>query len=189
MANMADWLELAVLLLVGLVLRECEAQRCQAIKAPMCRGLVGYTHTRLPRGSTHASTYLQMDPLWPFIDIGCSANLRIMTCAFYMPRCPPGNAAGVGWKPCRETCVRARNGCRETMKQMQFPWPRDFKCFRLRPMSRGRCVPPVPETGNCNRNHVSCSRNRVPYCRNLPFSQGASPNMFLQCNATELRVS
>ncbi|ESO87898.1 hypothetical protein LOTGIDRAFT_89037, partial [Lottia gigantea] len=119
------------------------ASSCEDITLPMCRGLVPYSQTLLPNEFGHTTqrqVYRALEYLWPFMDIGCSRNFRVMACGLYLPKCPTGGQR-MGFKPCRETCKKARR-CRRRLTELQSTWPREFKCPKLKPKSSGKCIEP-----------------------------------------------
>lgn len=154
--------------------------RCEQIQVPMCKGLVGYNATRLPNKFGHrtqAEVYWALQPWWPFMDAGCSNNLRNFLCGLYLPRCIAGDPEPQ--YPCAETCKKAKVRCRRQMRIQKMPW--SFRCGELLPKSSRKCIRPERERKKRHyRHYVLCEINRLAMCQDIPFSQGSLPNMFLQ---------
>ncbi|XP_050399430.1 secreted frizzled-related protein 4 [Patella vulgata] len=162
--------------------------QCETIFLPMCRGLVGYRRTHLPNQFGHTTqmqVYRSLEYLWPFMDIGCSRNFRVLACGMYLPKCPGNTGVEGGLKPCKETCRRARR-CRTKMRELQSEWPTDFNCNTLLPRKSKKCIPPVSERPRCANQHVTCQRNEHDFCQGLNFPLGMLPNMFLQCSKQDI---
>lgn len=101
------------LVAISLVISCCHGDdECQEVVVPMCRGLVGYTHTRLPNRFGHVTqseVYRAIERYWPFMDSDCHKNFRLTVCGTFLPKCSTGSTATV--LPCRETCFSAKRGC------------------------------------------------------------------------------
>ncbi|XP_067653914.1 uncharacterized protein [Haliotis asinina] len=171
-----------------LVTLPTNSTECELIQVPMCRGMIGYSHTRLPNQFGHTTqlqVYRALEYMWPFMDIGCSVDFRTTACGYHLPKCTPGESELQ--LPCKETCNRARR-CNVRMRQLQSQWPSEFKCRTLTSHRQGRCVPPKQRGESCHQRHLTCERNPIPLCQNLTFSQGSLPNMFLQCKVEEIEA-
>lgn len=156
--------------------------KCELIQVPMCNGLITYNSTKLPNRfghKTQAQVYWALQPWWPFIDAGCSDNLRNFLCGLYLPRCA-GNDSEAHY-PCQETCKKAKVRCQKMMRQQHIRWSPDFKCNSLLPKSSKTCIKPERERKKKkNKEYVLCEVNKLPMCMAIPFPQGSLPNMFLQ---------
>lgn len=165
-----------------------KGRTCETIQVPMCKGLVRYNTTILPNKfghKTQADVYWALQPWWPFIDAGCSNNLRDFLCGLYLPRC-----TGDGREPhypCAETCRKAKVRCAKQMRREHMRWMPEFQCHRFLPKASKNCIRPQRERKkNKNRQYVLCEQNNLPLCRGIPFSQGSLPNMFLQVSLFNL---
>lgn len=160
--------------------------RCEPVQVAMCKGLVNYNMTRLPNKFGHksqAEVYWALQPYWPFMDAGCSDNLRLFLCGLYLPKCT--DAARAPLYPCAETCQKAKVRCRKQMRDQKMTW--DFRCKGMQPKSTRQCIRPVRENKKRKyRQYVLCEKNKLPLCMGVPFTQGSLPNMFLQGDARML---
>ncbi|KAK7089824.1 uncharacterized protein [Littorina saxatilis] len=159
-------------------------RRCEEIEVPMCKGLVGYTHTKLPNRFNHTTqlqVYRVLEHLWAMIDRGCSQNFRLLACSLYLPRCA-GRGAARG--PCRKTCKVTRRVCQASLQQFGYTWPEEFDCNAL---PKKRCLK-QGRHNSCSMDHTQCVDIDLPMCTDLSFRIGMSPNMFGQCNRTEIAM-
>ncbi|BFZ20711.1 hypothetical protein BsWGS_23750 [Bradybaena similaris] len=165
-----------------------QENQCQLIQVPMCKGLIAYNATRLPNRfghTTQTEVYWALQPWWPFIDSGCSDNLRNFLCGLYLPRCAGNNSEP--HYPCQETCKKAKVRCQKTMRQQHVRWGSDFKCITLLPKTSKQCVKPERERKKKqHKEYVLCEVNKLPMCQGIPFPQGSLPNMFLQADKSEI---
>ncbi|RUS91953.1 hypothetical protein EGW08_000355, partial [Elysia chlorotica] len=161
---------------------------CETIQVPMCKNLIPYNTTQLPNQfghSTQAQVYWAMQRWWPFMDAGCSDNLRNFLCALYLPQCVGDQSAPL--YPCMETCRKAKQRCRQQMRRQGVKWNQHFKCKRLLSRATNRCVKPQRESKKAaNREYVLCEANKLSMCQNIPFTQGSLPNMYLQSDLSEI---
>uniref|UniRef100_A0A0B6ZVQ7 FZ domain-containing protein n=1 Tax=Arion vulgaris TaxID=1028688 RepID=A0A0B6ZVQ7_9EUPU len=166
------------------------ARKCEQIQVPMCKGLIKYNSTKLPNRFGHVTqtdVYWALQPWWPFIDAGCSDNLRNFLCALYLPKCV-GDDSDPQY-PCQETCKKAKVRCQKTMRRQNIRWSPDFKCNALQPKSSKLCVKPERERKKkYNKEYVLCQVNKLPMCQGIPFPQGSLPNMFLQGDLQEIET-
>ncbi|XP_076438332.1 uncharacterized protein LOC143277417 [Babylonia areolata] len=156
--------------------------RCEEIQVPMCKGLVGYTHTRLPNRFNHTSqlhVYRVLEHLWAQIDTGCSNNLRLLACSLYLPRC---NGRGPAREPCRKTCKVTQRACGRRLEALGYSWPEQFDCRQL---PKKRCLKHGPHQ-TCAAAYTRCQPIDLPMCQGLSYSDGMSPNMFGQCNRSQI---
>lgn len=149
----------------------------------MCRGLVGYTHTRLPNRFGHVTqseVYRAIERYWPFMDSDCHKNFRLTVCGTFLPKCSTGSNAPV--LPCRETCFSAKRGCSQKLKQGGTKWPnRQLKCNRFRRKRQGSCLKAVPNhMAPAPLRYAYCEQNTFSACANLSLQIRTLPNMFLQ---------
>jgi len=128
-----------------------------------------------------------LEPIWQFMDRGCSNNLRLLACGMALPKCTQkGNTTSVEL-PCKETCFYAKKGCSKDMKSLGFKWPRKLKCKKLRRKRQKMCLRPHPRLkGKRRPNYAYCQRNTFPMCQNLTFEIGTLPNMFWQDEESEI---
>ena len=165
--------------------------QCEPVEVPMCKGLVGYNMTRMPNQYGHQNqneVYWALQPWWPYMDIGCSPNLRLLLCGMYLPKCTPGSSEVQ--LPCKETCRRAKNACSVDLRRQGRPWVNyGFRCPNL-PAERSRkCIPPAKERKKKRRlQYVVCQKNTLSICANnkTPYTFGSVPNMFLQWSVREM---
>ncbi|KAH9498973.1 Frizzled-5 [Bulinus truncatus] len=161
---------------------------CEPIQVPICRGLVQYNMTKLPNKFGHTNqnqVYWALQPWWPFIDAGCSDNLRNFLCGLFLPKCVGENVEP--HYPCVETCKKAKIRCKKQMRMQSFKWSKDFKCGRLLSKDSHRCIKPEREgKKKQNREYVPCQKNNLPMCQGIPFSLGSLPNTYLQGDANEI---
>ncbi|CAL1530030.1 unnamed protein product [Lymnaea stagnalis] len=159
---------------------------CEEIFLPMCKGLVPYTHTKLPNQFNHTTqleVYKHIEHTWAYMDHSCSNNMRLTICALYLPKCQ-GKQAGIG--PCKTTCLRAKKNCGQQLKEIfALNWQEKFECA---PLPNKRCVKPVKDEP-CSQEYPSCESNSViTTCANLTFTWGTLPNMFGQCRAKDINI-
>ncbi|XP_076436695.1 uncharacterized protein LOC143276159 [Babylonia areolata] len=164
---------------------------CEEVMVPMCRGLVGYNYTRLPNRFNHTSqqqVYWALQPWWPFIDMGCSDNLRTFLCALYLPRCTPG-VLGTDL-PCRKTCTKARSRCSALVGHHGLLWGDHLDCASLSGTKKSQsCVRSKRETNKKRRRQIAeCQPNPVAMCQNMPYTLGSLPNPFMQSDLDEIVV-
>ncbi|KAL8562926.1 hypothetical protein ACOMHN_004618 [Nucella lapillus] len=164
---------------------------CEEVMVPMCRGLVDYSHTRLPNRFNHTTqqqVYWALQPWWPFIDMGCSDNLRTFLCALYLPRCAPGELSTD--LPCRKTCTKARSRCAAIVEHHGLQWGDDLDCATLSGSKKSRgCVRSRRETNKKRRRQIAeCQPNPVSMCQNMPYTLGSLPNPFMQSDLDEITV-
>lgn len=152
---------------------------CEPLMAPMCRGQVPYNMTRLPNQfghQTQSQATRALEAYWPYMDINCSKNFRILACAIFLPKCL---GEGIPSQlPCKATCRVAKSKCQYVFNDYRVSWPTRLKCIRL-PTTEcvGPVVDPVLPAG---LEHTRCERNLLPICQNLTMNTGFLPNMFLQ---------
>lgn len=163
---------------------------CEEIMVPMCRGLIGYTHTQLPNRLGHKhqrQVYRFLEPIWPFMDRGCSNNLRLFACGLTVPKCTTkGNTTEIEL-PCKETCFYSKKACSKDMKSLGMKWPRKLKCKGLKRKKQKKCLKPYPRLKKKRRPiYAYCQKNTFPMCQNLTFDIGTLPNMFHQSRETEI---
>ncbi|KAK7909299.1 hypothetical protein WMY93_013983 [Mugilogobius chulae] len=99
---------------------------CQPITVPMCQGL-SYTETFVPNLLGHSSqreAAVQMSFFNSIVQNFCSVDIRLFLCLVYAPKCVRGEVK----RPCRSFCVRAKDGCRTAMDQLNMNWPRELQC-------------------------------------------------------------
>ncbi|KAL8574740.1 hypothetical protein ACOMHN_023944 [Nucella lapillus] len=164
--------------------RNAARSRCVEIQVPMCKGLVGYTHTRLPNKFNHTSqleVYRVLEHMWAQIDTGCSQNFRLLTCSLYLPRCV---GRGVAKGPCRKTCKVTQRVCEPRLEALGYSWPEQFDCKSL---PKKRCLKHGPHH-SCSAQYTLCQDIDLPMCQSLSFRTGMSPNMFGQCNSSLISV-
>ncbi|XP_055872749.1 atrial natriuretic peptide-converting enzyme-like [Biomphalaria glabrata] len=159
---------------------------CEEIFLPMCKGLVPYTHTKLPNQFNHSTqleVYRHMEHLWAYMDHSCSRNLRLVACSLYLPKCQ-GKQPPLG--PCKATCVRAKKKCAQPLKDyMALDWDKKFDCTTL---PNKRCLKAVKDE-ECIDEYPTCASNsNIKVCTGLSISQGALPNMFGQCKVDEINM-
>uniref|UniRef100_A0A0B6ZGZ0 FZ domain-containing protein n=1 Tax=Arion vulgaris TaxID=1028688 RepID=A0A0B6ZGZ0_9EUPU len=159
---------------------------CEEIYLPMCKGLVPYTHTKLPNRFNHTTqleVYRELEHLWAYMDHVCSRNIRIQACGTYLPKCNGKLPAQV---PCKKTCMLAKKRCAVSLKEtMGLNWADKFECKGL---PSKNCLRPVKEI-KCQYEHTNCVDNSViPICGNLTFTWGIMPNMFGQCSLEEVNT-
>ena len=75
--------------------------------------------------------YWALQPWWPFMDMGCSDNLRIFLCSLYLPRCTPGISTLTIDLPCRKTCKKAMTRCAAVVAHHGLEWGEDMDCDSL----------------------------------------------------------
>ena len=114
------------------------------------------------------------------IDRGCSQNLRLVACSLFLPKCAGGRAPGR--EPCARTCKKTRRLCRPTLQRLGYSWPDQLDCDAL---PKKKCLRLGPHNA-CSIDHTLCEPIDLPLCRDLSFRVGMSPNMFGQCNRTEI---
>lgn len=169
---------------------------CQELLVPMCRGLVDYTHAYLPNRFNHTSqreVYWALQPWWPFMDMGCSDNLRNFLCATYLPRCVPSNNDNEhdegqkeemeqGEPPCQGTCRKAKQRCSALTQRQGMQWGRELDCEGLPNYKKSKaCVKQKRETNKKRwRRQMECQPNPLHICQHLPYTLGSLPNPFMQ---------
>ncbi|XP_062618436.1 frizzled-6-like [Saccostrea cucullata] len=164
---------------------------CEEVMVPMCRGLVGYTHTRLPNRfghTTQVQVYRAIERYWPFMDSDCHKNFRLTVCGTFLPKCMPGS--NTTELPCRETCFSAKRGCSKKLKQGGSKWPnKQLKCNRFRRKRQGSCLKPVPRRLTPRPlRYAYCERNTFRVCENLSPPIRTLPNMFLQSDERLIEI-
>lgn len=164
---------------------------CQEVVVPMCRGLVDYNYTRLPNHFNHTTqkeVYWALQPWWPFMDIGCSDNLRTFLCALYLPRCNPADPGGPTDPPCRKTCMKAKRRCAPLVENHGLQWGAEMDCVALDGFkSSNGCVKSLRETNKRRRRLiVECQPNPFPVCQSMPYTLGSLPNPFMQSDVDEI---
>ncbi|KAK3094629.1 hypothetical protein FSP39_004215 [Pinctada imbricata] len=200
---------LKVVLFVILLFVSCDVVEgdCEEIMVPMCRGLVGYTHTKLPNKFNHTTqteVYSALEKFWPVMDSPCSGNFRLLACGTYLPKCTT-NRRGVDitMEPCKVTCMRAKGNCKQTITDLSInpKWPDEFKCrnyvirSRRRPRQprqtprrrrrRQPCIPPLrrrEERSRTTFTRAYCDTNAFSMCQNITFLSATLPNHFNQTN-------
>ncbi|KAK6196015.1 hypothetical protein SNE40_001320 [Patella caerulea] len=182
------WVIIASVISISLV--AVSGQACVRVEVPMCKGLINYNFTRLPNKfghTTQSEVYWALQQWWPFMDMGCSQNLRLLICGLYLPKCTTGSTQVQ--LPCRETCRRAKNRCSQEMQRQNLPWSSQFRCSQFLPKRSRRCVGPLKEKKKkkSRRRHVTCQRNHLPMCSGIGYRFGSLPNMFLQSNIREMK--
>ncbi|KAK7095210.1 hypothetical protein V1264_006651 [Littorina saxatilis] len=166
---------------------------CEEVMVPMCRGLVEYNYTRLPNRFNHTTqeqVYWALQPWWPFMDMGCSDNLRIFLCALYLPRCTPGIPTLATDLPCRKTCKKAKSRCGAIIGHHGLTWEEEMTCETLSGFKKSQsCVKPKRETNKKRRQQIiECQPNPLPMCQHMPYTLGSLPNPFLQNDLDEIGV-
>ncbi|KAI8779128.1 frizzled-4 [Biomphalaria glabrata] len=161
---------------------------CEPIQVAMCNGLVNYNTTKLPNKFGHATqdqVYWALQPWWPFIDAGCSDNLRNFLCGLFLPKCVGNNVEP--HYPCAETCKKAKVRCKKQMRMQSFKWSKDFRCGKLLPKDSHRCIKPEREgKKKQNKEYNLCQKNTLPMCQGIPFTFGSLPNAYLQGDQSEI---
>ncbi|XP_048748750.1 uncharacterized protein LOC125660944 [Ostrea edulis] len=180
------------LLVVTMTIVSCSGDgECEEIMVPLCRGLVGYTHTRLPNRFNHTTqrrVYRIIEPYWPFIDNDCHKNFRLTLCGAFLPKCTPGNSTVE--LPCRETCFSAKRACSPKLKQGGLKWPNKYlKCKRFRRKKHGSCRKPVRKRLTPQPlRYGFCEQNTFSACANLSIQLRSLPNMFLQSDERIIQI-
>ncbi|CAL1536729.1 unnamed protein product [Lymnaea stagnalis] len=164
------------------------SSRCEPVRVPMCQGLVQYNATKLPNKfghTTQSQVYWALQPWWPFVDAGCSDNLRNFLCSLYLPKCVGDDQEP--HYPCVETCKKAKVKCKKLMRLQNTKWGKDFKCAKLLPKDSHRCIKPEREgKKKQNKEQVLCQKNPLPMCQGIPLPLGSLPNIFLQGDPNEI---
>ncbi|XP_059141327.1 atrial natriuretic peptide-converting enzyme-like [Physella acuta] len=163
-----------------------DTSMCEEIFLPMCKGLVPYTHTRLPNTFNHTTqmeVFRHISHMSVYLDFSCSKNLRLMVCSLYLPKCK-GRQPGIG--PCKSTCMQAKKGCEKPLNEfLGLKWEDKFDCSGL---SNKKCLKAVKDE-NCSDKYPTCVKNSViKTCANLTFTMGTLPNMFGQCLVNEINA-
>ncbi|KAK3578390.1 hypothetical protein CHS0354_025483 [Potamilus streckersoni] len=158
----------------------------QEVIVPMCQNLITYNMTKLPNSfghNTQVEVYRVLEPLWSFIDYGCSNNFRQLVCGTYLPeyRHDPPRVL----PPCKKTCVKAKKLCGRILKQLGTKWPKQLKCRGL-PTQRDTCIDVIPEPSPNQTKHTYCDKIPLPMCQNIAFRTGSLPNMFFQRSLEEI---
>lgn len=161
----------------------------QTIYLTMCKNFLPYNLTRLPNRFGHMTQMeinRHIEPLWTYIDYGCSNNFRLFVCSTFLPKYDLQTRKSSS--PCKEMCQKARQRCKPAFKQTNSKWPRSLKCNKL-PRQRGgeTCIEPVTESRG-QLQHTYCARNLVPQCKGLPYAFVSLPNSFLQINLFEISI-
>lgn len=159
--------------------------QCETIEVPMCKGLVGYTRTKLPNRFNHTTQlqiYRVLEHMWTRIDRGCSQNFRLLACSFYLPKCAGGRRPAQ--EPCAATCTHTKRVCEARLHQDHYTWPEQLDCDVL---PKKNCLRKIPDK-TCDQNHTLCAPLDLPLCQSLGlrYSTGMSPNMFGQCHRAEV---
>ncbi|GFN81208.1 frizzled-5 [Plakobranchus ocellatus] len=161
-----------------------ERYGCEEIHLPMCKGLVPYTHTKLPNRFNHttqAQVFRELERLSIYIDQSCSRNLRLLACSTYLPKC---HGRRPGQSPCKRTCQTAKRKCSAILEQLfSLDWDQEFSCEGL---TNRRCVRPMRDQ-RCRNEYPACVSNQpISACQNLTFTYGVLPNMFGQCHTQDI---
>nr|KAG5695401.1 hypothetical protein BaRGS_033614 [Batillaria attramentaria] len=150
----------------------------------MCKGLVGYARTKLPNRFNHTTqlqVYRVLEHIWALIDRGCSHNFRLLACSLFLPKCA---GRGPGREPCMKTCKKTKRICQPRLESFGYDWPAQFDCDSL---PKRRCLKMEPHN-TCSVDYTLCEPIDLPMCQDLSFRTGMSPNMFGQCNRTEIAI-
>lgn len=111
--------------------------RCEVLRIPLCKGL-NYNMTLFPSFRNHRTqeeAALEVHQFFPLVKVGCSPDLSLFLCSLYAPSC------SAPFKPCRELCISARDGCSPLMKEFGFTWPDSFSCDKFPAAGQGtECV-------------------------------------------------
>lgn len=188
-ATMYRWL---VCFVFALSVNVSVGEECEEIMVPMCRGLVGYTHTKLPNKLKHKhqrQVYRFLEPIWPFMDRKCSNNLRQFACGITLPKCTMlGNKTHIEL-PCKESCFYSKKECTKDMKKLGLKWPKKLKCKGLRRKKQKGCMKPSPKLKKPHAPKFAyCQKNTFPMCENVTFDIGTLPNMFHQSTKSEIFI-
>ncbi|KAJ8301875.1 hypothetical protein KUTeg_020862 [Tegillarca granosa] len=185
-----DKIILVFIVLVGISFQYGFANRCQEIFVPMCRGQIGYTHTKLPNRyghTTQGQVYRTLARWWRHMDSGCSENLRLTACGLYLPKC--SESADSEELPCKETCVWARKFCKAKFEENNGTFPvQELRCRGLRKKKKGACIRPAKRRRNRGQRTQICRRNNVDMCQGLTFNRGTLPNFFNQSDVAQIKA-
>lgn len=122
-----------------------------------------------------------LEHMWALIDRGCSQNLRLVACSLFLPKCA---GRGPGREPCAKTCKKTKRVCRAKLERFGYSWPQEIDCNAL---PKKKCLKMGPHN-SCNIDYTLCENIDLPLCRDLSFRVGMFPNMFGQCNRTEVAL-
>lgn len=118
--------------------------------------------------------------MWAMMDRGCSRNFRLLACSLYLPMCTGSNRPGR--EPCASTCWSTKEICEDRLLSFGYPWPTQFDCDAL---PTTQCIK-MNAHEPCSRDYTLCEPLDLPMCQGLKVTMGMSPNLFGQCNRTEI---
>ncbi|XP_070568569.1 protein sax-3-like [Ptychodera flava] len=109
--------------------------KCEQIQTPICYpGNLPYNNTRLPNIMGHSSLEEVDEELanhMALIKTDCSPYANLFICSAYLPECPRKKKLKP-LPPCRELCVKAREGCQNTLQtEFGIDWPSELTCDKF----------------------------------------------------------
>ncbi|XP_066016954.1 uncharacterized protein [Pocillopora verrucosa] len=183
-----------LLLLSALTCVSGKIGKCEKIKIPLCQG-IGYNFTSMPNMFNHDTqeeAALEVHQFWPFVEIKCSADLKLFLCSMFAPNCQANVKKRV--PPCRSICERARDGCARLMRQYGFSWPKRMRCKTFpehggdEPCMEGNGIvangtsttphPLEPVPLKKTTPFKKCEKIKVPLCQGIGYNFTYMPNMF-----------
>ncbi|KAF2358807.1 Frizzled domain [Trinorchestia longiramus] len=105
------------------------SNQCLPLRVPSCQNL-GYNETSFPNflgTRSHIEAEESMASYNPWLQYGCSSELRLFLCGFYAPMCSPAGLV----VPCQSFCKFVRAQCSPILRAFGYSWPADLECSRL----------------------------------------------------------
>ena len=89
------------------------------------------------RHKTQAEASLEVQQFSPLVQINCSPDLAFFLCTLYTPICTSLDKPPL---PCRELCVRVREGCLPLLLKFNFKWPEAMNCEQFSRRGDSICI-------------------------------------------------
>ena len=108
---------------------EKDVFQCELITIDICMD-VGYNNASFPNFRLHetqAEANAELQNFWPLIRAQCSNAIVHMLCAVYAPFCSQ-QFPNIRVRPCRNLCMRVRDGCEARLQEFGFNWPPHLDC-------------------------------------------------------------
>lgn len=77
------------------------------------------------RHKTQEEAALDAHQFWPLVQVNCSPDLAFFLCSLYTPLCSTLDSPPL---PCRDLCLRVKEGCLPLMLKFGFSWPESMAC-------------------------------------------------------------
>lgn len=161
--------------------------KCEVLTVPLCKN-IPYNMTEFPnffRHKTQAEASLEVQQFSPLVQINCSPDLAFFLCTLYTPICTSLDKPPL---PCRELCVRVREGCLPLLLKFNFKWPEAMNCEQFSRRGDSICIDrpdvatvatpsPSPSPSPVIQPQAGkCEPLRVPACSAFHYSKTKIPN-------------